>query len=565
MPRRFLRALHGAALALPLLLHCTASLADACPDWSPARADRELRSLATQIVQWDAAYHRDGQSLVDDARYDQARARLTQWNRCFPAAARVPDALAAAAGPVEHPLAHTGLAKLDDVAAMEAWIAGQDDLWVQPKVDGVAVSLVYQDGALAQAISRGDGRHGQDWTANARRIAAVPATLASGRGRLVLQGELYWRLHGHVQAEAGSGGARARVAGLLARQALSEEEGAGVGLFVWDWPDGPADMAGRLAGLRRLGFDSPQFTHAVAHADDIARWREHWYRRPLPFASDGIVIRHGQRPPAERWQAAPPHWAVAWKYPAEQALAEVRAVEFRIGRRGRITPLLHLEPLQLDDRRIARVSAGSLARWRQLDVRPGDQVAVRLAGLSIPRLDGVVWQTDERTALTVPDPARHHPLSCWQAQEAGCAGQFHARLVWLSGRRGLALDGIGPGTWRTLQDSGQLRGLLDWLTLGEAQLGALPGFGAQRAATVWRSLQAARQRPFHTWLRALGLPPAGRTQLAEDWATLAARSETDWQAAGASLRQARQLQAFFAHAEVGALRTRLQSAGVAGF
>lgn len=565
MPRRLLRALHGAALALPLLLHCTASLADACPDWSPVRAERELHTLATQIAQWDAAYHRDGQSLVDDALYDQARARLAQWNRCFPAAARVPEALAAAAGPLEHPLAHTGLAKLDDVAAVEAWIAGQGDLWVQPKVDGVAVSLVYRDGVLAQAISRGDGRHGQEWTANARRIAAIPARLASGRGRLVLQGELYWRLHGHVQAEAGGVGARARVAGLLARQTLSAEDGSRIGLFVWDWPQGPADMSERLAGLRRLGFDSPDYTRAVQHADDIAAWREHWYRQPLPFASDGIVIRHGQRPPAERWQAAPPHWAVAWKYPAEQALAEVRAVEFRIGRRGRITPLLHLQPLQLDDRRIARVSAGSLARWRQMDIRPGDQVAVRLAGLSIPRLDGVVWQASERTPLQVPDPARHHPLSCWQAREAGCAGQFHARLVWLGGREGLALDGIGPGTWQALQDSGQLHGLLDWLTLGEAQLGALPGFGAQRAATVWRSLQTARQRPFARWLRALGLPPSGSTRLAADWQSLATRSETDWLHAGASLRQARQLQAFFTHPEVGALRTRLQSAGVAGF
>ncbi|MCM2321319.1 MAG: NAD-dependent DNA ligase LigB [Pseudomonas sp.] len=565
MPRRFLRALHSAALALPLLLHSTAGLADACPDWSPVRADRELHTLATQIAHWDAAYHRDGQSLVDDARYDQARARLARWNQCFPTAARVPDALAAAAGPVEHPVAHTGLAKLDDVAAMEAWIAGQGDLWVQPKVDGVAVSLVYRDGVLAQVISRGDGRHGQDWTANARRIAAIPATLASGPGRLVLQGELYWRLHGHVQAEAGGVGARGKVAGLLARQTLSAEEGRRIGLFVWDWPDGPAEMAERLGGLRRLGFDSPEFTHAVAHAEDIARWREHWYRQPLPFASDGLVIRHGQRPPAERWQAVPPHWAVAWKYPAEQALAAVRAVEFRIGRRGRITPLLHLEPQRLEGRRIARVSVGSLARWRALDIRPGDQVAVRLAGLTIPRLDGVVWQTDERAALAVPDPARHHPLSCWQAQEAGCAGQFHARLVWLSGRQGLALDGIGPGTWQTLQDSGQLRGLLDWLSLDEAQLGALPGFGAQRAATVWRSLQAARQRPFERWLRALGLPSSGNARLAVDWQSLATRSEADWQAAGASVRQARQLQAFFAHPEVGALRRQLQSTGVAGF
>lgn len=564
MPRRLPRVLPAAVPALALLLSSLVH-ATACPDWPAERAAREVQSLAERIADWDAAYHRDGQSPIDDALYDQARGRLDQWNRCFPAAARTPQALAAAAGSLAHPVVHTGLAKLDDQAALEAWVAGQSDLWVQPKVDGVAVSLVYQDGRLAQVISRGDGRHGQDWSAGARRIAAIPAQLDSGPGRLVLQGELYWRLNDHVQADAGGAGARARVAGLLARQALSEEEGKSIGLFVWDWPEGPEGMSARLAGLRRLGFDSPDYTFAVERADDIARWREHWYRQPLPFASDGIVIRHGARPPASRWRAEPPYWAVAWKYPAEEALAEVRAVEFRIGRSGRITPLLHLQPLLLEDRRIARVSVGSLPRWRRLDIRPGDQVAVRLAGLTIPRLEGVVWQGSERTPLQVPDPARYNALSCWQAKEPGCAAQFHARLVWLGGRRGLALAGVGPATWQTLLDGGQLHGLLDWLALSETQLAALPGFGAQRAGTVWRSLQTARQRPFATWLRALGLPPSGSTRLAPDWATLAARTPPDWRAAGASARQAERLQAFFAHPEVTELRRQLQAAGVAGF
>ena len=563
MPRRLLRARAAAVLALALLLPILAH-AD-CPDWPESRAARELHSLAERIEDWDRAYHRDGRSPIDDSLYDQARARLAQWNQCFPALAREPQALAAAAGPLAHPVAHTGLAKLDDTAAVEAWVAGQSDLWVQPKVDGVAVSLVYEDGRLVRAISRGDGRHGQDWTANARRIAAIPARLDSGPGRLVLQGELYWRLDRHVQAAHGGAGARARVAGLLARQALSEADGQRIGLFVWEWPEGPAAMSERLAGLRRLGFDSPDYTQEVTHADDIARWREHWYRQELPFASDGIVIRHGQRPPATRWRAEPPYWAVAWKYPAEQALAEVRQVEFRIGRSGRITPLLHLEPVELDGRRIARVSVGSLRRWRALDIRPGDQVAVRLAGQTIPHLDGVVWQGSERPPLPVPDPARHHPLSCWRASEADCAGQFQARLAWLGGRQGLALEGVGPATWRSLQEAGLVDDLLDWLALEQDRLAALPGFGPARAAKLWRSLQTARQRPFHTWLRALGLPPAGRTQLAEDWATLAARAAADWQAAGASAKQTREVQAFFSHPQVGELRRQLQAAGVAGF
>src|SRR5690242_12766036 len=109
----------------------------------------------------------------------------------------------------------------------------------------------------------------------------------------------------------------------------------------------------------------------VATLADVTRWRERWYRQAMPFAADGVVLRQGHRPPASRWQAAPPDWAVAWKYPAARALATVRGVDFRTGRSGRVSVVLELEPVQLDDHRVQRVSVGSLARWRKLDVRPG--------------------------------------------------------------------------------------------------------------------------------------------------------------------------------------------------
>src|SRR5690606_39659072 len=120
----------------------------------------------------------------------------------------------------------------------------------------------------------------------------------------------------------------------------------------------------------------PAFSHRIADAGEARHWREHWFRSALPFATDGVVLRQAARPHGQHWQARPPSWAAAWKYPARQALAEVRAVEFRVGRSGRITPLLHLEPTRLDDRTLRTVSVGSLARWEALDIRPGDQVAV---------------------------------------------------------------------------------------------------------------------------------------------------------------------------------------------
>lgn len=553
-------------LALALCLPGLAFAAGACPPWSDAHAKRELHALHERLSGWEHSYHRDRVSPVPDEIYDQVRSRFAELRQCFPQAeAQETQPLSTVGGKHPHPVAQTGLDKLEDAKALRTWMRGRDDLWVQPKVDGVAVTLVYRGGRLQQAISRGDGERGEDWTANARRIPAIPERLAEP-GDLVLQGELYWLLPGHVQAQAGGRGARGRVAGLMARQRLGDEEARGIGLFVWDWPGGPGGMLQRLDGLTRLGFaDTQRHTLPVRSADQVAHWREHWYRSGLPFASDGVVVRQGVVPAARNWEARPPHWAIAWKYPFAQALAEVRRVEFLVGRTGRITPRLLLSPVTLEDRRIQRVSLGSLEHWRELDIRPGDQVAIALAGLTIPRLESVVLRAGERVELEVPDPAALHALSCWHPTP-GCEAQFRARLEWLSGSGGLAMRGVGPGTWERLLAAGRMDGLLDWLELEEEELARLPGF-AQRNARRFREATAeARRQPFARWLKALGLPPSGKADLEDGWEVLAARSEADWRATpGLGAERARQLRAFFEHPEVQALRERLAEAQVDGF
>ncbi|MDA7087574.1 NAD-dependent DNA ligase LigB [Pseudomonas sp. SA3-5] len=548
---------------LPLALDCLAAV---CPDWPAQRATREISALDRQLAQWDDAYHRQGVSLVADELYDQARARLEQWHDCFAeAGAAPPDALASSAGRIAHPVAHTGLRKLADNAAVRDWMASREDLWIQPKVDGVAVTLVYRGGHLQQAISRGNGRSGQDWTALVQRLPAIVQRLPTPLD-LTLQGELYWRLPRHVQAEAGGRGARGRIAGLLARQRLDEQQAAAIGLFVWDWPDGPSGMRERLRRLAAMGFvDSLRLSQPIGDFNQARHWREHWYRSALPFASDGVVLRQGTRPPAPRWQAKPPHWAVAWKYPLSQALAVVQAVDFRIGRSGRITPVLRLQPIKLDARSIEYVSLGSLQRWRSLDIGPGDQVAIELAGLTIPKLDGVVWRSQQRPVVKAPQPDDYHPLSCWRATPA-CTSQFRARLAWLSGNQGLALPGVGPGTWDKLLQAQQLDGLLDWLTLSAVQLAEIPGLGPRSARRLEQRFSLARQRPFVDWLHALGMPPSGAAPLADNWDELARRSQAQWQRQpGIGPTRAAQLQAFFQHPEVRTLREQLRAARVEGF
>ena len=516
------------------------------------------QALRQQLTVWDDSYHRLGVSLVSDAVYDQLRSRLELCRA-------VDNPLQTASGPVPHPVAQTGLAKLTDERAVERWIKGRQDLWVQPKVDGVAVTLVYHQGQLQHVISRGDGLTGQNWTPAAQVISAIPQRLPQPVD-MVLQGELYWRVPGHVQARSGSVNARSTVAGLMARHALSPEQGQGIGLFVWDWPQGPHAQSERLARLAELGFtDSQTYSQPIEHLDHARHWREHWFNTPLPFASDGVVLRQSQRPAAERWQAKPPNWAAAWKYPHAQALSEVRKVTFNIGRTGRITPMLELTPVRLDDRTIKRISVGSLQHWQDLDIRPGDHVAISLAGMTIPRLDSVALRASERIEVLAPQPNNFHALSCWSATP-GCERQFLARLNWLSSKKGLAMPFVGPGTWNTLIQAGEVNNLLDWLTLDTARLANIGGFGERSSERLLASVHAARQQPFARWVKALGLPPTGDAPLGQSWQALVARDEQAWQAfAGIGAQRAAQLTEFLREPNVQALSEQLRAAGIAGF
>jgi DNA ligase (NAD+) len=546
------------------LLTVTAQAAN-CPDWTPVKARSQIIALQGQIEQWDDSYHRQGVSLIEDELYDHARQRLELLRSCFVQPAASDNPLKTASGPIPHPIPHTGLEKLADEKAVAAWLKGRSDLWIQPKVDGVAVTLVYEQGLLTRVISRGDGVSGQDWTAHGRLIPAIPAQLP-WEETLVLQGELYWRQENHVQATQGSLNARSKVAGLLARNVVSAQEAQSIGLFVWDWPDGPAGMNERLAGLKAMGFsDSAQYSQPLSSFGQAQQWRDYWYRQPLPFATDGVVMRQGERPPVQRWQARAPYWLTAWKYPYTQTLAEVRKVNFTIGRSGRITPVLELKPVRLDDRQISRISVGSLQRWQELDIRPGDQVAVSLAGLTIPRLDSVVSRNVERVEMKVPDPADFHSLSCFQ-RSPGCEGQFRARLSWLSGKKGLALNGVGPGTWEKLINAGRINALVDWIDLDRKELANIPGLGERSSVKLIDSLRSARQKPFVTWLKAIGLPPAGNASLKAGWDELAARDARQWQAQpGVGPGRAAQLVAFFQDPQVLALSQQLRAHGVEGF
>tara|TARA_Y100001001_G_scaffold152823_2_gene165895 strand:+ start:19 stop:1224 length:1206 start_codon:yes stop_codon:yes gene_type:complete len=326
------------------------------------------------------------------------------------------------------------------------------------------------------------------------------------------------------------------------------------------------ELKDRLAGLERLGLGQiSRYTHPVESLEDAATWREHWYRSPLPFATDGVVLRRGRRPDGTTWQAEPPRWALAWKFPPREALAEVADIEFRIGRSGRITPVARLVPVEVNGRRLSQVSLGSLSRWREWDLRPGDQAIIELAGLIIPQLKGVAWRAAERRDLEVPAASDFHLLSCWHPTP-GCRQQFLARLAWLSDPSALDLAGVGEGTWKALVDAGLVSRLLDWRELTPEQLVQASGIGKVTAERLGVTFADARQRGFSQWLVALGAPSAGHISEGDSWRTLASLDAAGWRRRpGIGDVGARRWRAFLSHPEVEALARQLAAEGIVGF
>lgn len=521
----------------------------ACPAWPQARAEQEMERLSQQITEWKNAYWQQGNSAVSDEVYDQLAERLAFWRRCFTGEAPAHDALPLLRGDVRHPVAHTGVRKLPDRAAVARWMRGQSGLWVQPKVDGVAVTLVYRQGRLVQAISRGNGLAGEDWTARVLQIPSVPKVSDGALANSVLQGELFLLRAGHVQKQMGGMNARAKVAGMMMRQQAAAELNQ-LGIFIWAWPDGPQEMQQRLALLRQGGFVySARFSHPVANAQQVEQWRQRWFTSPLPFASDGVVVRRGKESAGRFWVPGQGDWVIAWKYPPASRVMEVRGISFSIGRSGKIAVVAHLEPQLLDDKRVQRVNVGSVSRWSTLDIGIGDQLQISLAGQGIPRIDSVVWRTAQRNKPQ-PPAARYNALTCYFATPE-CAEQFLSRLVWLSSRSILNIDGAGETLWRTLHDARGMEHLFSWLAFTPEQLQAIPGISAQRGQRLWHQFNLARERPFLRWIQAMGvpIPKTAFVRLEEDsWRQMQDRNEEQWQRLpGVGAERARQLVTFLHH------------------
>lgn len=415
----------------------TAAWAADCPRLTSEAANVRMTGLSREIRHHNELYYQKNSPEISDAAYDRLFAELVQLEACFPALAAVDSPtrrVGAAIGGTKTKIRHdtpmlslasaTGPQAVDKLFQRISTQSGTPTLLVQPKVDGLPVELVYRNGQLVSASTRGDGRFGQAVTQRARMIQGIPLQLTGAfPARVVVRGEVYVDLTVTSSATASYATPRHQAAGTLLSGKPNPQSLAALRFFPFELVNAQGccgvrtdSEALRLLQTWGLPIKLDQTT-PVANLDGVrAAYRTMLEKRQtLPFALDGIVVKLDDLALRQRIGegSREPHWAAAWKFPPATAITLVREIRWQTGRTGRRTPVALLEPVKLGGIRISRASLHTQSEVDRLGIAAGDQVVVALVGDVIPRIIAVVKEhvdEDRRDKTTHKQRTRNGDL-----------------------------------------------------------------------------------------------------------------------------------------------------------
>jgi DNA ligase (NAD+) len=412
----------------------------------------------------------------------------------------------------------------------------------EPKLDGLAVALVYEDGLFVRGATRGDGETGEDITENLKTIRQIPLRLR-GTGKMPevfeVRGEVYLPHAGfrRINAEAEKAGTKIFVnprnaaAGSLRQLDPKITASRPLAFFAYaqgqvkGWKLPPTHWL-LLAQLREWGFPVTDLAERVQGVEGCLRYYRHMaQKRPkLPYDIDGVVYKLDDLAGRDELGSVSraPRWAIAHKFPAEEALTTLLNVEFQVGRTGALTPVAKLAPVFVGGANVSNATLHNMDEIERKDVRNGDTVIVRRAGDVIPEVVGVV--ADRR-----PAHARHVKLPeqcpvCGGAVERvegevvarctnglSCRAQLHGALLHFVSRRAMDIEGLGDKLLAQLIDLGLARSPADIYRLTADQLAELERMGEKSAANVIAAIEQSKDSTFQRFVYALGVPDVGET------------------------------------------------------
>lgn len=414
---------------------------------------------------------------------------------------------------------------------------------VEPKMDGLAVSLTYENGRLVQAATRGDGRTGEDVTANVRTIRRVPLRLQGEAPTLVeIRGEIYLPLKGfhamnrRLEAEgaktfvnprnAAAGALRQLDPAMTAQRPLDLVCYALGAMESGELPETHAEV---LEQLRSWGLPVSDLNTVVDSVDGcLARYQHLQTQRPeLPYEIDGVVYKVDSLAlRAELGQVArAPRWAIAHKFPAEEASTRLLDVEFQVGRTGALTPVARLDPVFVGGVTVSNATLHNMDEIERKDVRIGDRVVVRRAGDVIPEVARVLPDArgDDVRPVQAPDQCPVCGSAVVRAEGEAvvrcsgglvCSAQREAALRHFVSRRAMDVDGLGDKLIQQLVANGRVQSPADLFTLTAEELAGLDRMGAKSAANLVAALERARETELARLIFALGIREVGEVTAA---------------------------------------------------
>ena len=564
-----------AFLLIPAISHAS------CPDWDTNTAKKNIERLHEEIQHHNDLYFIHHTPTLTDDEFDALVKQLQNLSTCFPTIKRPSTQINdddQRLKHIKHKAFMGSLKKADHEAEVNAFLqrltshGDHSTVVLQPKVDGIATELVYQNGRLIAASTRGNGHQGRNILSKIQRIPSIPNSIPGTFPVVVLHGELFTRLdrwNAQTPSKGRYSSARHFVAGLMSSHSPDSDALSMLDFYPWRWIDSPFNSEQEtIEPLKAFGFQWPAtFTWSVSELDDIRTRRAtlHQQQKTLPFLLDGIVLKANSQTLQTQlgWSGNVPNWAMAWKFPPESAVARVTAIVFKTGRTGVITPIVEFTPVQLNQTTITSVSLNSVSHLESHNIAIGDQIAVQLKGAATPVFHRVVLRTSERKRVALPDTSQFTPFSCLSLTQ-GCDDQFIARLQWLVKR--LNLTGLDTSHLQTLVEQKRIHSLADLLTLSRQQL-ENAGIEKEQAETMYTAISQAGRVPFDQQIRALSIPDIGASRsrkLAKtfrDWNSLLNASDQQLSAvAGVSQSAVKQLRQFLNEAQNQTLIQQIHSA-----
>lgn len=569
----------------------------------------ELEKLREEIRKHDYLYYVKGEPIISDYEYDQLYRRLLELEKQYPELV-TPDSPSQRVGgaPLEgfetvpHDPPMLSLDNAYDEEEVKAWetrirkaLGRKVEFMAEAKIDGVAISLEYEDGLFVRGSTRGDGFTGDDITANLKTIRDIPLRLNNGpRGHLEVRGEVYMtredlaRLNKKREAEGQPLFANPRNAAAGTLKLLDPREVAKRHLHAWLYYiitkiAGIDTQDKALEALEKWGFQVNPQRRLCRNLEELFKfYREvEASRENLPYNIDGLVVKVNDLRAQEILGATAkaPRWAIAFKFKAEQATTKVESIEWSVGRAGSITPVANLKPVFLAGTTVKRAGLFNPERVAELDVREGDTVIVEKAGDIIPYIREVNYALRPPGTKPSKPPTKCPACGSPLVKEEGIVGLFcrnwecpiqvRGRLELWASRGAMDIEGLGEKVAAVLYQELGVRDPGDLYFLKPGCLAHLRGFGELSESNLLRAIEKSKERGLSRVLYGLGIPNVGSETaalLASHFGSIdqlmAASEEEIDEIPGIGEKVAHEVYHFFRRKEVKTLIAKLKKAGV---